>query len=217
MIQLTKLQHDFGDTKIILSDFCFENGKSYCILGPSGCGKTTLLKMVSGLLQIQTGKVQITLGEEIFKLEEMNKTERHDFKRRYISYISQDLKLFEDFSVKDNLGIREKAVGKATSYHDLLEQVKLSHKLKAKVKHLSGGEKQRVAIARALMAQGQFMLCDEPTAALNSLIAKEIIELLIGIHKEQKNTLIVVTHDERLVSYFDEVVRFEEIAKWEVK
>ena len=94
---------------------------------------------------------------------------------------------------------------------EILKQVGLEHKINSKVKHLSGGEKQRVAIARVLANDYDILLCDEPTGSLNKSLANELIQLIIGVHKKAKNTLIVVSHDETMAKYFDEVVRFENL------
>jgi putative ABC transport system ATP-binding protein len=84
-------------------------------------------------------------------------------------------------------------------------------KRKSKIKNLSGGEKQRVAIARALIKSPKVMLCDEPTASLNTAKGIQIIELITKLHKEQDNTLLVVTHDDRLTGYFDNTLNIMDL------
>ncbi len=196
-----------ADTKIKLKDYSFEINKSYCILGPSGSGKSTLLNIIAGIVKPTTGKVIIG-GTEITSLTE---TKVDGFRYKNIGYITQDLKLFEDFTVKDNLEIVAMGGELTFSPKDVLEWVGLEHKLNSKVKALSGGEKQRVAIARSLLKSPSVMLCDEPTGSLNTAKGIEIMELIVKLHKMHKNTLIVVTHDDRMAKYFDEVIRFEDM------
>lgn len=195
------------ETYIKLKDFEFQQEKSYCILGPSGSGKSTLLNMIAGIVKPSEGKVVV----DGTYLGGLSQKEMDELRYNKIGYITQNLNLFDEFTVKDNLGLLE--LGGKLTYNplDVLGWVGISHKLKAKVKTLSGGERQRVAIARALLKAPKVMLCDEPTGSLNTAKGIEIMELLISLHKEQKNTLIVVTHDDRLTKYFDVVIPFEDM------
>lgn len=211
MIELQGVKVQYEDASISFKDFCFKKGKSYAILGPSGCGKTTLLNLISGELKSSEGKL-ILEGKEVCL---RNEKEVRGYKKAYISYVTQNFNLFEAFTVKENLKLMEEVYGQKLEYQALLQEVGLLHKENVKVKKLSGGEKQRIAIVRALLQPSPVLLGDEPTASLNSLMAQEMMGLLL---KRQKGkTLIVVTHDERLVSEFDEVIQLEEIAHWEVK
>lgn len=194
-----------SETQICLKDFTFEGQKSYCILGPSGSGKSTLLNMIAGIVKPTKGKIVV----DHIDLAVLTQKQTDELRYNKIGYISQDLKLFEEFTVKDNLYLMELGGELSISPKEVLEWVGITNKIKAKVKTLSGGEKQRVAIARALLKSPKIMLCDEPTGSLNTSKGIEIMELLIKLHKDQNNTLIVVTHDDRLCKYFDEVVPFE--------
>lgn len=208
MISIKELKKVYdNETIIALKDFQFDLGKSYCILGPSGSGKSTLLNMIAGIVKPTKGEIDVN-GINISSLSQQ---ELDKYRYQMIGYISQDFKLFDDFSVMDNLELV--GVGGKFTFppREVLEWVGLGHKLKSKVKTLSGGEKQRVAIARALLKSPKVMLCDEPTGSLNTTKSVEIIELLVMLHKKHNNTLITVTHDDRMVKYFDEVVRFDEL------
>ena len=133
--------------------------------------------------------------------------------RNYRIHIT-DFKLFGDFTVKDSIEILLNLLNEKLSNNqikEILKQVGLEHKINSKVKHLSGGEKQRVAIARVLAKNYNILLCDEPTGSLNKTLANDLMELIINVHKKAKNTLIVVSHDETMAKYFDEVVRFENL------
>lgn len=208
MIALKGVKKSYNsETSIELKDFVFETKKSYCILGPSGSGKSTLLNMISGIVKPSGGSVLVD-GEDV---STFTQKQIDEFRYNNIGYISQDLKLFDEFTVKDNLGLVELGGKISKDPIEVLKWVGLEHKIKAKAKTLSGGEKQRVAIARSLLKSPKVMLCDEPTASLNTTKGIEIIELLIKLHKANGNTLLVVTHDDRLSKYFDEVIKFEEM------
>lgn len=208
MIKLKGIKKVFKDgTTLSFNDFVFEANKSYCLLGPSGSGKTTLLNIIGGIVKPTEGEI-IVDDNQLNKMTQMNIDK---YRYQVVGYIPQDLKLFDDFNVLDNLsliGVQDKLI---INPETALSLVELQHKVKSKVKTLSGGEKQRVAIARALLKSPKVMLCDEPTGSLNFTKGLEIINLLIKVHKETKNTLIVVTHDDRMAKYFDMVLGIDEI------
>lgn len=214
MIELKNATKYYSDTKISIKNIHFKKEKSYLILGPSGSGKSTMLNLIGGLLKPTSGNIEINLNNEKIDITKLKESELKKLRLENIGYILQDFKLFEDFTVKDNLEILLSLSNKKLSSEQLkeiLKQVGLESKINSKVKHLSGGEKQRVAIARVLTNDYHILLCDEPTGSLNKTLANELIELIIDVHKKSKNTLIVVSHDESLSKYFDEVVRFENL------
>ena len=173
-----------------------------------------MLNLIGGLIKPTSGDINININNETINITKLKENHLKKLRLENIGYILQDFKLFEDFSVKDNLEILLNLSNKKLSQEQLkeiLKQVGLEHKINSKVKHLSGGEKQRVAIARVLANDYHILLCDEPTGSLNKTLANELIELIIDVHKKSKNTLIVVSHDESISKYFDEVVRFENL------
>ena len=216
MIKIKGLYKSFGNETIRFSDIKFEDNKSYVILGPSGCGKSTLLNIISGNLKPDGGEIDISIDDKSYKLEKLKCDSLKAYRRENISYVSQDFKLFDDFSVYDNLKIIEEVKDSRISIEEAVECVGLKHKLKQKIKTLSGGEKQRVSIARALIMGGKIVLCDEPTGSLNQSLAKDIIKLLLDIHKKCESILIVVTHDERLIYDFDKVIRYDDFIKMNI-
>lgn len=215
MIKTSNLEKAYpgGETTISLQDLEFEKGKSYCILGPSGCGKSTFLNMLAGVIKPSSGSIDISLAKGDVNLSEMTQNKLDKFRADNVGYISQDFSLLDEFTVKDNLKIACKVGDVVNSIDAVLKWVGLTSKSKSKVKNLSGGEKQRVSIARALIRNPEIMLCDEPTASLNTKLAYDIIDLLVVLHKETNNTLIVVTHDDRLSDRFDTTIKFESILK----
>lgn len=216
MIKIKGLYKSFENETIRFSDIKFEDNKSYVILGPSGCGKSTLLNIISGNLKPDGGEIDIFINDKSYRLEKLKGDSLKAYRRENVSYVSQDFKLFDDFSVYDNLKIIEEVKDSRISIEEAMECVGLKHKLKQKIKTLSGGEKQRVSIARALLMGGKIVLCDEPTGSLNQSLAKDIIKLLLDIHKKCESTLIVVTHDERLIYDFDKVIRYDDFIKMNI-
>lgn len=213
MIKISKLGKTYSEdnTVISLRDFEFEEGKSYCILGPSGCGKSTLLNMIAGLTKPTNGEVEINTKEGKVNLISLSQSNLDKFRSSNIGYMSQNFSLIDSFTVKDNLDIASEVGVVINNIPTVASWVGLENKLKSKVKNLSGGERQRVSIARSLIKNPPIMLCDEPTASLNTKLAHKIIELIVELHKKNNNTLIVVTHDQGLTDYFDHVVKFEDL------
>lgn len=216
MIEIRDVYKEFSNERINFSNIKFEDNKSYVILGPSGCGKSTLLNIISGNIKADGGTITIDIDNSIYNLEKLSSEELQKYRRDNISYVSQELNLFNDFTVKDNLKLIEKVKGKRISIEEALDVVSLKNKVNQKVKTLSGGEKQRVCIARALLQEGKILLCDEPTGSLNQALANDIIKSLIDVHKKNKNMLIVVTHDDRLIENFDCVIKYDDFIKMNI-
>jgi putative ABC transport system ATP-binding protein len=192
-------------------DLEIRSGDIQLLMGPSGSGKTTLLSILAGLLTPTTGKVYL-LGEEITR---MSRTKLSRFRRQNIGFIFQDFNLFPALTAAENIeavlnikGIR----GKAARYQAqaLLEQVGLGLKANQKPSDLSGGQKQRVAIARALAGNPRLIMADEPTAALDSHSGHTVIELLRHLAKEGGCTVLMVTHDPRIIDVADRVAYLED-------
>ena len=185
-------KHFANETAIDYSDITFEKGKSYMLLGASGCGKSTLLNMIAGILSPETGSIEIA-GEDMSK---KSQKEKDKFRIQKIGYIFQDFKLIPEMTVMDNIGILRLEKVDISDVDNVLDSLEILDKKNKKVKHLSGGEKQRVAIARAIVKKPEIILADEPTGNLNFSIGE---------------TLIAVTHDERLGKYFDHIIDMNEV------
>lgn len=195
------------DTVIDIRDIEFERGKSYCILGPSGCGKSTLLSLLAGLTEPSSGSILVE-GVGDLSLSNIDKVA---YRRDKVSLIMQSGNLIEHLNVRDNielLGYGKKVVQNVnTLTHDL----GMSSKEGKLVRTLSGGEKQRVNVIGALAVESEILLCDEPTASLNSKLAKVVIDRILLTHRSYNNLLVVVTHDESMSEHFDVVYRFAEL------
>lgn len=208
MIKINNLSKKFDEEcNIKIKNTVFKDKTSYVLLGPSGCGKSTMLNMITGVITPTTGSVLID-DTEISKLTQQ---EKDAYRLRNIGYIFQDFKLIDDMTVEDNLNLLKLGDVDCLPIDEVLESVGIREKRKSKVKHLSGGERQRVAIARALIKQPKIIIADEPTGNLNFENGKRVVELLMNAGKKFSNTMIVVTHDDRLVKYFDEALHFEDM------
>ena len=170
-------------------------GESLAIVGPSGSGKSTLLNLIGALDTPTTGTVTLD-GEDISSL---NERQLADLRNRKIGFIFQSHHLLPQCTVLENVLVPAIARGPANDAavqraHRLLERVGLSERLNHRPGQLSGGERQRVAVVRALINQPKLVLADEPTGALDRNSATTMAELLLELNKEEKVTLLVVTH-----------------------
>lgn len=186
-------------------------GEIVLIMGPSGSGKTTLLSMLGALLKPSEGTIQLN-GTVISALAESRLPE---IRLRQFGFIFQDFNLLSALTTLENVAIVAELAGtrsgearrKATA---LLMELGLGERLNFLPEKLSGGEKQRVAIARALVNDPALILADEPTANLDSKIGQEIMRLLRRIAKEQRRSVIIVSHDQRIRDIADRVLWLED-------
>ena len=182
-------------------------GELVLVMGPSGSGKTTLLTLIGGLLRPTSGIVRVN-GLDISSLKERQLTK---FRRHYLGFIFQSFNLLESLNARENVeaalnfaGVGgRKARKRATA---LLTDLGMADRLRAKPHTLSGGERQRVSIARALANDPQLILADEPTANLDSRHGHEVVELLHDIARQQRRTIIIVSHDHRIRDVADRVL-----------
>ena len=206
MIEIKNLGKQFqNETEIEYHNITFETGRSYMLLGASGCGKSTLLNMIAGILSPTSGSITI----DGVNMTEATQKVKDKFRIEKIGYIFQDFKLINDMTVADNIGILRLEGVDVSGMDDMLSSLGILEKKNAKIKHLSGGQKQRVAIARALVKRPDIILADEPTGNLNFAIGEQVIKELVEVSRGK--TLIAVTHDDRLASYFDEVIDMNEM------
>ena len=186
-------------------------GKLQLLVGPSGSGKTTLLTILAGLMTPTAGSITL-LGQDITRL---SRRQLSQFRRDHIGFIFQGFNLFPALNAAENVevalsikGIRGKS-GKNQA-RILLEAVGLGDKAKLLPRDLSGGQKQRVAIARALAGNPQLIMADEPTAALDSQSGQAVSQLLYQLAKERGSTVLIVTHDPRIVNLADSILYLED-------
>lgn len=209
-----------GETAVKALDdvsFSVKKGEFVAIIGPSGSGKSTLLHMLGGVDRPTNGKVLIE-NTDIYKL---NETQLAIFRRRQIGLIYQFYNLIPVLTVEENITLPmlldEHKVDKK-QFDDIVKTLNLQNRLGHLPNQLSGGQQQRVSIGRALISNPAIMLADEPTGNLDSKNSGEIIDLLKMFNKTFNQTLIVITHDERIALQADRVIVIEDgrIAKDEV-
>ena len=201
-----------GDTLVKALDnvsFSVEQGEFIVIVGPSGSGKSTLLHILGGVDVPTSGEVIIN-GTKISDLDE---TALAIFRRRQIGLIYQFYNLIPILTVEENLTLPLLLDGRKPDQKQiemLVEKLGLEKRLKHLPNELSGGQQQRVSIGRALLNSPALLLADEPTGNLDSENSKEIIKLLRQFNKENKQTVIIITHDERIALSADRVIEIND-------
>ena len=186
-------------------------GELLMLMGPSGSGKTTLLSIMGCILSATSGSVRIA-GQEVTGL---NQKQLPAVRLQHIGFIFQGFNLFPTLTASENVelmldlkGVR--AIEAKKRARELLTQVGLGDKHKSFPTDLSGGQKQRVAIARALAGEPEIILADEPTAALDSHIGRNVIQMLSELAHTRRRAVVVVTHDSRVLDFADRIVRIED-------
>lgn len=189
-------------------DLEISKGEYVCVAGPSGAGKSTLLNML-GMLDEPTG------GEILFdsrNITTMKEKELHKFRKSKITFIFQSFNLIPVLNAYENIEFplllqkfdkkeREKRIKKIT------EEVGIADYLKHRPDELSGGQRQRVAIARAVVTRPEVIMADEPTANLDSATGRSILELMRRLNKEENTTFIIASHDEKIMSQADRLIK----------
>ncbi len=209
LIEMINITKDFiqGDEVIHAlkeTNFSAEEGELIAIIGPSGSGKSTFLTILGGLQTPTTGQVLIA-GKPFSKL---TIKERSKVRFDKIGFILQAANLIPFLSINDQMYLHDRIQRNKSNQerlNELYAKLDIKKLQKKYPSELSGGERQRVAIAKALYHDPVVILADEPTAALDTTRAFEVIKLLAKQTKEQKKATIMVTHDERLTDYCDKV------------
>jgi len=188
-----------------------EKGEYVSIMGPSGSGKSTLFNMIGGLDTPSDGGVEV----EGVKLADLNSSQLAWFRCRKIGFIFQSFNLIPTMSALDNVAIPRVFAGETPqqAHEDarkVLEKVGLGHRLDHLPSQVSGGQQQRIAIARALVNKPLIILADEPTGNLDLHTGKEIIDLLNEMKRDFGVTIITATHDMKMLSCSDKIVRIED-------
>ncbi len=216
VISIQNLNHYFGHgnlRKQTLFDINLEIqfGEIIIMTGPSGSGKTTLLTLMGGLRSAQEGSLKI-FGQEIYGATKHQLTQL----RRHIGYIFQAHNLMTFLTAKQNvrmsLELHDKFLNEDLDIRALtmLKSVHLGDRADYYPENLSGGQKQRVAIARALINRPKLVLADEPTAALDKKSGRDVVEMMQKLAKEQGCTILLVTHDNRILDIADRIINMED-------
>ena len=213
MIRLSNVDKVYRTSQIetvALSSINMEvkEGEFISIMGPSGSGKTTLLNIL-GLLDVPTrGTVRLNGGE----LTSYRDRDVARIRNREIGFVFQTYHLINDLSVVDNVEIpllyrRLRGGERRKLAREALERVGLSSRIHHFPSQLSGGQQQRVAIARAIVGKPRILLADEPTGNLDSQMGDEIMDIITSLNRQEKTTVIMVTHDPRLAAITERIMR----------
>ncbi|MCS7464172.1 ABC transporter ATP-binding protein [Paenibacillus doosanensis] len=192
-----------------LSDlnFTVKKGEFVGVMGPSGSGKTTLLNVISTIDKPSAGEVYID-GKPAFGL---NKRQLALFRRRELGFVFQDFNLLSTLTVKENIIFPLTLENISVAEQDgrvnrIADKLGISHILNKRTYEISGGQSQRTAIARALVHDPKLILADEPTGNLDSKAAKDVLETLQKLNKDDGATMMMVTHDAQAASYCDRII-----------
>lgn len=186
-------------------------GELLMIVGPSGCGKTTLLSVIAGTLFFDKGEVDL-FGHPLHQLTQKEITR---FRMQHIGFIFQQYHLIRTLNCLENVSIPLILNGvRSAEAHEravmALEKVGLKGRERDDPRKLSGGQQQRVAIARALVHNPRLIICDEPTAALDSTTGYRIMDLLKEIASQNDRCILIVTHDNRIFKYANRIVEMDD-------
>lgn len=216
IIKLSEVSHSykskFVETKVLKDiNLEIEKGSICSIMGASGSGKSTLLNILGGIIVPTAGEVYVT-DTNIAKLKEK---ERSNFRLNNMGFIFQNFNLIPFLTVKDNILLPLRLLKKPLSdykksYEFLMKELGIKDKENSYINEISGGQQQRVAIARCLVSKPNVVFADEPTGSLDSQNSKAFMELLISSSKESNATVIVVTHDEKVASFTEKVIKIED-------
>ena len=206
-IVVKNLVKEYGtdNNKVIANDsisFEIDEGEFVVILGPSGAGKSTLLNIIGGMDSATSGSINV-FGKEIVGLNEKELTK---YRREDIGFVFQFYNLIPNLTVLENVELAGQIVKQSKPAEDILKQVGLEHRINNFPSQISGGEQQRVAIARAIAKNPQLLLCDEPTGALDYKTGKNILNILKEYCKNEKRTVIIITHNSSIAQAADKVI-----------
>jgi putative ABC transport system ATP-binding protein len=216
VVSIENLLHFYGEGELkkqVLYDINLKlyQGEIVIMKGPSGSGKTTLLTLIGALRSAQQGSLKVNSQE----LVNANNSQLVAL-RRNIGYIFQSHNLLESLTARENVQMSMELhkdintkQAKERAEH-MLELVGLAERINYYPRQLSGGQKQRVAIARALVSHPKLVLADEPTAALDSKSGRSVVELMQKLAKEQDCTILLVTHDDRILDVAERMVTMED-------
>ncbi|MEM7219294.1 MAG: ABC transporter ATP-binding protein [Pseudomonadota bacterium] len=224
LLRLTGITHDYaaaeGEAQRVLEDFELQiaPGETVALWGPSGSGKTTILNLIAGLLEIQSGEVVVAPpGESPIALRRLDEEARSAYRRAHVGYVFQFFNLIETLTVGENirLPLELAAAGRRrggaggdgwASSRDRLVALGLLHLEHRFPAALSGGEQQRVAVLRALAHRPALLLADEPTGNLDRANSERVVDVLWQEVREARTTMLIATHSDAVAARADRVV-----------
>src|SRR5580693_613559 len=208
IIEARDVYRSFGQTQALAgASLAVQRGEILAVMGPSGSGKSTLLHCLAGIFPPDKGEIWFD-GQRLDKLSDTRRTE---LRRTAFGFVFQFGQLVPELTVADNIALplllnrvhRKAAYAKADAW---LPRLGLDGLGGRRTGELSGGQAQRVALARAVVAQPKLLFADEPTGSLDTLTGEMVMDLLVGIAREEGMTVVLVTHDARVAAYADREV-----------
>lgn len=206
--------YDTGGDKVVALggiDLQIRFGELMMLVGPSGCGKTTLISIIAGILNQDSGVCEV-FGHNLLKMHSRDKLK---FRAKNIGFVFQAYNLLPALTAAENVsiplilnGINRKDAEKRGA--EILKEVGLGKRIKSLPSQLSGGQQQRVAIARALVHNPKLIVCDEPTSALDHETGHHVMDLLKEVALHEDRALVIVTHDSRIFSFADRIARMDD-------
>ena len=206
MIEIKNLYKSYSSLEVLKDiSFKIEKGDIFGIIGQSGAGKSTLLNVLGGLDRVDSGEIIIN-GKSS---KDFSQSDFDSYRNTYLGFIFQEYNILNEFSIAENIALAIELQGRKPTNEEIdniLNQVDLAGLAKRKPNELSGGQKQRVAIARALIKNPQIIMADEPTGALDSKSAKQLLMTFDYLHQKLNATILMVTHDAFTASYADRII-----------
>ncbi|WP_314617413.1 ABC transporter ATP-binding protein [Streptomyces stackebrandtii] len=198
-------------TALLDLDLVVRHGEMVAVMGPSGSGKTTLLNCLSGLDDIDGGRVEVD-GHDLFAMSDAARTEH---RAHTMGFVFQAFNLIPVFSAVENVELPLLLVGTRPREArrralDMLDRVDLGHRVEHRPSELSGGEQQRVTIARALAGRPAIVWADEPTGNLDSAMADQVMDLLCELNQDESQTIVLVTHDSAIGARVPRLIRMHD-------
>ncbi|MCD7840097.1 MAG: ABC transporter ATP-binding protein [Erysipelotrichaceae bacterium] len=206
-IEVQNIHKSYNNTHVLNDvSLSLNKGEICCIIGPSGSGKSTLLNMIGGLDSVDSGNILIN-DLDITKLKSKDLLK---YRKRELGFIFQMYNLIGNLTVKENIEVCQYLSNKPLPMNDLLDTLGLKEHQYKFPHQLSGGQQQRTAIARAIIKNPQLLLCDEPTGALDSQNAKDILMLLEQINQKYHTTIIMVTHNIEITKMANRIINIKD-------
>lgn len=198
-------------TALIDLDLLVRHGEMVAVMGPSGSGKTTLLNCLSGLDDIDAGRVEVD-GHDLFAMSDAARTEH---RAHTMGFVFQAFNLIPVFSAVENVELPLLLVGTRPREArrralEMLDRVGLAHRVEHRPSEMSGGEQQRVTIARALAGRPAIVWADEPTGNLDSAMADQVMDLLCELNRDEGQTIVLVTHDSAIGARVPRLIRMRD-------
>ncbi|MDL2292841.1 ABC transporter ATP-binding protein [Acholeplasma sp. OttesenSCG-928-E16] len=198
-----------GEVEVKATDdinFTINKGEVCIILGPSGAGKTTILNLLGGMEHVTSGNILVGDNLDLSRLDKKGMT---NYRRYDVGFVFQFYNLMPNLTALENVELATEVSTKALPPKEVLKGVELENRMNNFPSQLSGGEQQRVSIARAIAKNPKILLCDEPTGALDYETGKVVLKYLQNVAKNEKKTVIIVTHNQALKPMANRVIQIK--------